>query len=316
MPGPTTQFNPSSLYGREGLRNVVRLERDTKPKNLVSLFATQTTKQIYESIAALSRLGYPTQRAEGENVTFDEIKHIGSLNVYVVGYATGFSVTEEAEAADFYKVLGQKAQKLNVGRAFADLEEWLAVDKFNNHTATTAHAFNTRGYVGVDGVALVSHSHPTLSGTNWSNRGDGTNDLAFSNLNIETAMSQMKAGRTYRDILMEQEGPFALVVPRQLAMAARRYTNSQLLPQSANNDKNINVTSGITRVIESNKLTSATAWWLVSDSAADRDLNLLRRIDMRTKIVDNINFQTDVAVMSELATYHAEAFGVWGTTGA
>jgi hypothetical protein len=282
------------------------------------LYNQTKAEHVFERIQAVSRMGYLTQRnQDGGSVTYDEIKNIGSMDIYVVSYATGFGVTIEAEKVDKYNILGVAAQKQNVGRAIADTEDFVCADKFNNHTATTAYAQNTKGYVGVDAVAMVSHSHPTLSAANWSNRGDGTNDLAFSNLNIEKAISQMRQQKTYRDIEATMNGPFVLVVPTELEMAARRYVASGKLPQSANNDENVNVQAGITEVLCDPKLTSATAWWLVAANKEDRDLNFMRRLDLASMIADDPDtFQTKVTFNTEFTTFHAESFGIWGTTGA
>ena len=98
---------------------------------------------------------------ESENIPLLEMAQKYLTSYTQQKFFGGFSITEEMEMFDLYKVIPKFTNKLkNV--AVATIEYW-GMDRFNNCTSTST------GYTLADGVALVSATHPLRYGGTFSN---------------------------------------------------------------------------------------------------------------------------------------------------
>jgi len=138
--------------------------------------------------------------------------------------------------------------------------EYAMADKWNNITSTST------GYVGPDGVALASASHPQErreTGT-WSNIETGA---TLTHAAFTTARTNMRK-RTDEFGYVMSVFPRALVVPPDLEGKAKEIKQSEKVPENALNAKNV-WRSDPWEVFVYDYLTDTNAWTLWGDVPAD-----------------------------------------------
>lgn len=162
-----------------------------------------------------------------------------------------------------------------------DMGEMGRITRDKNAFAIYRNAFTTT--LTADGVALVNDSHVTLSGDTVDNQ--LTAVLADTPLNDAIVMlAEQKA----QDGTIRGYVPATLLVPQKLFKTASTLLDSQLRPQTANNDVNVYSTRYGIEVYTSPFLGAAaggsdTAWFLLS-----RNHSVTRwvRQDIETDLVD------------------------------
>jgi len=131
-------------------------------------------------------------KGEGSAVSYDTAQE-----TYVSRYtnetiALAFAITEEAMEDNLYDTFS-KLRARGLARAMANTKQVKGADVFNNAFSTAA------AWVGGDGVAFCSASHPTVSGVNQSNL------MAASDLSeaaLETALTSIQKIKDDRNILI------------------------------------------------------------------------------------------------------------------
>ena len=182
------------------------------------------------------------------------------------GFKKSFSILTYRLATQVERALTED-QLVPVARRMASglmnsarlLLEYQFADIFNNITATTAT------YVGADGVAVASASHPfekAQVGT-WSNIESAG---ALTAANFSTARTNMRKRQSdlgYKQIVL----PKKLVVCADKETQARTLMASEKVPGGALNDKW--VYQGAVEIVVWDYLTSTTAWGLWGDIPAE-----------------------------------------------
>jgi phage major head subunit gpT-like protein len=167
----------------------------------------------------------------------------------------GFSITEEAIEDNLYDSLSARYTK-GLARAMAYTKQIKAAAVLNNGFSAN--------YVGGDGVALFSTSHPLVNGATNSNRPSTAADL--NETSLEAAVIQIAAWTDERGLLIAAK-PRKLVIPPALQFVATRLLETKLRVGTNNNDINALMNNGsISEGYTINHyLTDTNAWFLTTD---------------------------------------------------
>jgi hypothetical protein len=268
----------------------------------------QTTQQ-YIRARQEGGFGYATVVNESADIPIDTFASVYQKDFYWVKRGLGYKTSMEKISTDQYGIMKRVAKKM--AKAMEATKESTAANVWNQMTSTGA------AYVGPDGAALVSASHPYSGGT-WSNRGVGASntDVDLSVTTLEQAIEKNMDVVNYRGIPDEVTGPFKLFVPTALAGLANRLAAAQKLPQGNDNDPNW-AGGMISGVFVNPWLTDADAWMLVSSDQEEHGLMHLTHDSARVqkKIYEETEevgfFRTEKWLF-----HHLDARGVWGSPGA
>ena len=167
----------------------------------------------------------------------------------------GFSVTEEAIEDNLYGSLSSRYTKA-LARAMAYTKQVKGAAILNNAFA----AGTTYG----DGQTLCSTAHPLVSGGTNSNRPTTGADL--NETSLEAAVIQVAGWTDERGLLIAAK-PRKLILPADLQFVATRLLDSDLRPNTADNDINALRNNGtIPEGYSVNHyLTDTNAWFLLTD---------------------------------------------------
>lgn len=260
------------------------------------------SSKAYEETVMYSGFGLAAVKGEGEAVTADSHQESFKTRFTHLTYGKMIVVTRE-EVEDNQYMEKARARSRSVGFSMRQTEETVAAGVYNN-------AFDSN-YAGGDGAAMCSTSHPSTNGT-WSNRPTAGVDLSDAAIeDAGTAIMNYTDDRGLRIGLT----PRKLVVPTASWGEAKRITESQFVPDSANNA--VNVINGY--FPESNLvyrfLSDTDAWFILTDAPDG-----LKYFERRALEVERDNdFSTQNMMM--LATYRLsygwdDPRGIYGSPGA
>jgi len=233
----------------------------------------------YHEEPVLYGFGAAPQLPDGTPVSYQQ-GGVLFLKRYVYSvYGLAFALT---------KVLVEDGDHIRIGQVYArhfaqsliETNETLSANVLNNASTGGATA-------GGDGVALISTSHPIVSGT-FSNR--LATDANLSQTSLEQMLIQIRQA-------VDNNGKKIRLVPRQLVVAPGNVFQAEVLLKSvlragnANNDinpvKSIGLLDEGAAVIS--RLTSATAWWVQTDAPEGMKLLMRRKLE---KTMEG-DFETD-----------------------
>lgn len=215
------------------------------------LFEKNSSDRAYEEDLGLSSFGLASQKAEGAPITYDTERQGFTSRYNHVVYALGFIITREIYEDDQYgKVGAQKAKAL--ARSMRQTKEINGANVYNRA--------QTAGYVGGDGVTLLSASHPNVAGGTFSNVIGTAADL--SEAALEQAVIDIAGFRDDRGLLIAAK-PEQLIIPYQLQFEAGRILGSDGRVGTDLNDPNVLKQKGIfSNVTVNHYLTDADAWFI------------------------------------------------------
>lgn len=233
----------------------------------------------YHEEPVLYGFGLAPLLPDGSPVTYQQ-GGVLFLKRYVYSvYGLAFALT---------KVLVEDGDHIRIGSVYArhlaqslvETKETLCANVLNN-------AFTGGAYAGGDGVALNSASHPIVNGT-FSNL--LTTAAVLSQTSLEQMLIQVRQA-------VDNNGKKIRLVPRQLVVAPGNIFQAEVLLKSvlragnANND--INPVKSIGLLDEGaavlSRLTSATTWWVQTDTPEGMKLLMRRRLE---KTMEG-DFETD-----------------------
>lgn len=236
---------------REGLEGFIGTANKTLPQQWVGCYEERSSEKAYEEQVEISGLGYAPSKPEGSPVLFGKLDQGGTSRATHKVYAYGIAITEEAFEDGRYAEVA-KFRGEAVGKALANTKNVEAMLPFNE-------AFTTNR--DLDGVPLISASHPLANG--------GTDSNLISSALTEKALEDMVIRAKN---LVQQDGtpmivmPKMLVVPIALEFAATKILESQLQSDSANNTINALKFMGSIPSMKSNRfLTDNDAFFLMTD---------------------------------------------------
>lgn len=286
-----------------------KMRRKVYPKIGWRDMTSELKSQQYLRIEDEGGFNYATVVNEADAIPTTSFNTGNSKDYYWAKRGLGYRASFEKLETDQYGIVQKVARKMAI--AMEKTKESTAWNIFNNHTSTSTP------YVGRDGVALVSASHPYDGGT-WSNRGTGTSngdvDLAIDTL--EDAMAKMRDTVDEKGIPDEKMGPFKLIVPNELWAVGQRLAKALKLPEGMNNDPNV-AGALITEVVVSPWLTDPDAWFLVEADSNEHGLFTMTHGSRRVqkKLYEETE-EYAFFLTEKWLFHHADARGVWGTTGA
>ena len=175
-----------------GLNAVFGLEYGEVNNELQPLYESENSDRAFEEEVMFTGFGTAPVKGEGSAVSYDTAQE-----TYVSRYtnetvALAFAITEEAMEDNLYDTFS-KLRARGLARAMANTKQVKGANVFNNAFSTAA------AWVGGDGVAFCSASHPTVSGVNQSNL------MAASDLSeaaLETALTSIQKIKDDRNILI------------------------------------------------------------------------------------------------------------------
>ncbi len=224
---------------------------DQYPEEYNKLFETQKSSKAFEQDVGVSSFGLAVQKAEGAPISYDSERQGFTTTYTHAVYALGFIITREMMEDDQYDVIGKRKAE---GLAFSmrQTKEVIGANVYNR-------AFSG-SYLGGDGVALISASHPNIKGGTWSNQIATASDL--SEAALEQACIDI-AGFTNDAGLLIAVRPETLVIPRQLIFEAKRILDTDGRVGTDNNDLNaIRTLGSIPKIVTNHFLTDTDAWFI------------------------------------------------------
>ena len=238
-----------------GLNALFGLEYTTYQQEHKEIYETENSERSFEEETKLSGFSAAPVKNEGSAIAYDNAQEAFTARYNHETIALGFSITEEAVEDNLYDSLSARYTKA-LARAMAYTKQVKAASTLNN-------AFSS-AYVGGDGVALISTSHPLVSGGTNSNRPTTAADL--NETSLENAVIQIAAWTDERGLLIAAK-PRKLVIPPALQFTATRLLETSLRVSTADNDINAlknngSIPEGYTI---NNYLTDTNAWFLCTD---------------------------------------------------
>jgi hypothetical protein len=200
-----------------GLNAIFGLEYGSVDDELAPLYEIENSDKAFEEEVLFTMFGEAPVKGEGSAVQYDTAQESYASRYTHETVALAFAVTEEAMEDNLYDTFA-KVRAKGLARAMGSTKQVKAANTFNN-------AFSS-SYLGGDGVALVSDSHPTISDGNQSNK-IGT--AAISMTTLETAITNISKVKDDRGILIAASAQ-SVHIPPELAMETDMLLHSAGLP--------------------------------------------------------------------------------------
>ena len=238
-----------------GLNALFGLTYKTYEEEHKAIFEIETSERSFEEEVKLSGFSSAPVKNEGSALVYDNAQEVWSARYTHETIALGFSITEEAMEDNLYDSLSARYTK-SLARAMAYTKQVKGAAILNN-------AFSG-SYLGGDGVALCSTSHPTVAGGVNSNRPTTGADL--NETSLEAAIIQIAAWTDERGLLIAAR-PKKLIIPPALMFVATRILQTELRTSTSDNDINaLKSMSAIPGGYDVNHyLTDTNAWFLMTD---------------------------------------------------
>lgn len=258
-----------------------------RPSLIETLFNVQTSSREYEEASSIGAVGidaWSMYESSGKvgGADFDQ----GYKKTYTHReYPLELSIKRKFLDDNNFKAITDAS--LRMGDSAALKREVDAASVFNN-------AFSG-SYLGADGVALCSDSHP-LSPKKAGTVQDNNFALALTKDNVATIREAMMA---YTDDNTNKVAvtPTVLLVPPTLEDEALEITKSLLDPNTANNT--INPQAGRFSVITWHYLTDTNAWFMIDPVLGKMSLDWFDRtpLSIKPKVEDKTIQATWIAYM-------------------
>ena len=200
-----------------GLNAIFGLEYGMVDDELAPLYETENSEKAFEEEVLFTMFGEAPVKAEGAAVQYDSAQESYASRYTHETVALAFAVTEEAMEDNLYDTFA-KVRAKGLARAMGSTKQVKAANTFNN-------AFSG-SYLGGDGVALISDSHPTVGDGNQSNK-IGT--AAISMTTLETAITNISKIKDDRGIMVAASAQ-SVHIPPDLAMETDMLLHSAGLP--------------------------------------------------------------------------------------
>jgi len=238
-----------------GLNALFGLTYKTYEEEHKEIFEIETSERSFEEEVKLSGFASAPVKNEGSAINYDNAQEVWSARYTHETIALGFSITEEAMEDNLYDSLSARYTK-SLARAMAYTKQVKGAAVLNN-------AFSS-SFLGGDGVALCSTSHPTVAGGVNSNRPTTGADL--NETSLEAAVIQIAAWTDERGLLIAAR-PKKLIIPPALMFVATRILQTELRTSTSDNDINaLKSMSAIPGGFGVNHyLTDTNAWFLMTD---------------------------------------------------
>lgn len=235
-----------------GLNALFGLEYAKYGEEHKEIFETETSDRSFEEETKLSGFGSAPVKSEGSAIEYDNAQEAWTARYTHETIAMGFSVTEEAIEDNLYDSLSARYTKA-LARAMAYTKQVKAANILNTAFSQTYG----------DGVALISNSHPLVSGGLNSNTG-GNVDL--NETTLEAAVVNIGKWTDERGLKIAAR-PKKLIIPSDLQFVATRLLETEGRVGTADNDINAIRSNGVIPggYAINHYLTDAGNWFLTTD---------------------------------------------------
>jgi hypothetical protein len=238
-----------------GLNALFGLQYATYDQEHKEIYETETSERSFEEETKLSGFSAAPVKNEGSAIAYDNAQEAWTARYNHETIALGFSLTEEAIEDNLYDSLSARYTKA-LARAMAYTKQVKAAAVLNNGFSSN--------YLGGDGVALFSASHPLITGGVNSNIPSTAADL--NETSLESAVIQISLWTDERGLLIAAK-PKKLIVPSSLQFVATRLLETEL--RVGTNDNDINALKNNGSISEgyavNHFLTDTNAWFLTTD---------------------------------------------------
>jgi len=216
-------------------------------------------------------------KPEGASVSYDEGGEAWTSRYNHETIALAFAITEEAMEDNLYMSMGAKYSRA-LARAMQHTIEIKGAAVLNNGFSGS--------FLGGDGVALMSASHPLAGGGTSSNLLSTPADI--SEAALEDILIQIRKATDDRGIPVALKA-VDVIIPPDLEFITCRLLDSQLRTNTADNDVNAINKKGIfgRDPVIVTRLTDADAWFVTTD--ANDGLKKFERIAVSTKMEPDFN---------------------------
>jgi hypothetical protein len=287
-----------------GLNALFGLEYKRYENEHEQIFDKETSDRAFEEEVMLSGFGNAAVKAEGSGVSYDQAQETFTARYTHNTIALAFAITEEAIEDNLYDRLASRYTKA-LARSMANTKQVYAANVLNN-------AFNTN-YLGGDGVALCSTSHPTLAGT-FSNTLATAADL--NETSLEQALIDIAAFTDERGLKIAAQG-LKLIIPSALQFTADRLMKSAGRVGTSDNDINAIKDMGMVPqgYTVNHFLTDSDAFFIKTD--APNGLKYFERAPIKTSMEGD--FETGNVRYKARERYSfgwSDPRGIYGTAGA
>lgn len=286
------------------LEKVVTAIRDRYPSMIDVIFNREKMNSDIYQTTTMSGLRNPTIKAEGQPVTFNEMKPGFKKTYEYVEYANAYRISRQMVRDGKISMISRATESFAKG--FAEVWELEAASIFDD-------GFTVNGY---DGVPLLSTAHPLENG-------DG---LTGANKPVTASELSKTSYRELRNIAqntLNEDGQLArymlqyLVLPQALQDVGKELLGSAYDPENANNT--INSIYEHTTLLPGGYwayLGSDTAWFMVSPKN-QHDLMFLDRAAFETDSdYDKHAFCYELIASESRAWGYSGWRGVYGNAGA
>lgn len=261
------------------------------------------SKRAYEDDYEVAGLGQMVQKGEGAPFAFDEPIG-GSTRRYThLTYGLGFRVTQEMMEDDLYGVMNRMTEELSKSASY---------NKDVQASAVLNNAFNS-SFTGIDGLELCSAVHTNLGGGTQANEPATAADLSLGSLQagIETFEGWTDSRGFKVDV-----SPEWLIHNTGDIWNAGELLESEFIPTSADNAKNIVRSKYGIKPKYLKHLSDADAWFLVA-SKGDHDMKMFIRVDDQFRNDDDpFNGDALMTGRHRLSAGFSRWEGVYGSPGA
>ena len=232
------------------IREIFFNQFEAEPELMPTIFNVKTSDRDQEIESAITGFGLMVQTSELGPLDYQDPNQMFKTTYIHLKYTLGVKIAEELVEDDQFNTIRDipKAMAMAARRTREDR----AASVFNN-------GFNTANTSYGDGKPLFSTSHTRADGgTAQSNASSTSVALNETNLNtIDIAQRKLLDDKGQKIALR----PNQLLTPVDLDKTARILTDSQMRPETANND--INVYKGRFQVFSWEYISSTTAWFLL-----------------------------------------------------
>ena len=270
-----------------GIKEWFGTSYDEYPTEYTEIFNVMNSNQNFERDVGYYGIGLASVKPEGQPMTFDDLGQGFKKDYTHVVYANGYIMTRESMEDNLYSKLA-KAKSRSLAFAMRQSKEIICANVLNNAFTTETSA---------DGVALCSTSHLLYKGGTEANK--LSVDLPFSEAAVEEMTVDMSktlddAGLTIKVL------PKKLVIPTDLQYEVKRVLKSPLRSGTADND--LNAVSDVFPggVCVNHFLSSATAYFMLTDCENGFKLYQKRAIEL---VNDTPDFESEIMKVKSSERY-------------
>lgn len=296
----TRSAHPSALW--PGIKAWFGNQYDDISKPYENYFQMETSDKAYEEIVEAYGFGLAAEKAEGASIQYDSDGEGYKTRFTNKVYGLGYIVTREAIEDNQYRSISE--------RRSAELARSMAATKCIVHANILNRGFSG-SYLGGDGVALFSASHPVVGGT----QSNLLTAADLSEVGLESAATEIMTMQNSRGIVINAQPKTLVIHPSEWANATRILESNQRSGTADNDTNALKVKGIVDQVVMDPYLTDEDAWFLTTDIPYGL-LSFQRRA---MEFVQDNDFDTENAKAKATERYvpgWADWRGVYGSAGA